>query len=361
MADLEPIPRPVSQYWRDFRFHVVPLLVFASTCAVVIFMWAYTVSPPTLVGQVEPIVVSVRSQDAGILTNLLVTRFQSVKAGDPVAEVISTDVQRFDSAVGLIRGQLSLAQAELNIVIERGRLAFEYEALRNEYMRQKIELASAKALLEPAERDATIAAGLLSQKILSDIDHDYFAKIVLPLRAKTEQTENYVSELGSRLDLAKHLMGAFPSEISEAMMQRSLAEIVKYKVQMDTMRAPSIILRAPIDGTITAISSRAGENVTAGASILSITAESGERIVSYMRQPLPFEPKEGMKVTVRSRAFGRSDHVAQIVSVGKQFEGIITPLLRPGIPFELGLPIGISLPSGQRLRPSELVDLTVTR
>src|SRR6266498_1438817 len=201
MTDLRPIPRPASQYWRDFRFHVVPLLLFASTCAVVVFMWAYNVSPPTFVGQVEPIVVAVRSQDPGVLTNLLVTRFQSVKAGDPLAEVISTDVQRFDSMVGLIRGQLSLPQAELNTVIARERLAFEYEALRNEYMRQEVELATAKAQLEPAERDATISSGLLSEKIMAEIDYDYFAKIVLPLRAKTEQTAKYVAELGNRLDL----------------------------------------------------------------------------------------------------------------------------------------------------------------
>ncbi len=215
----------------------------------------------------------------------------------------------------------------------------------NEYMRQKVELASDEAMLEPAERDEKIATGLLSEKILSDIDHDYFAKIVLPLRAKTEQTKKYVSELGNRLDSAKHLMADFPSDVSAAMMRRSLAEITTYKVQMDTMRTPVVVLRAPIDGTVTAISSRPGESVLAGSSILSITAESGERIVSYMRPPFPFEPKEGMKVTVRSRSFGRIDQVAQIVSVGKQFEGITTALLRPGMPFELGLPIGVNVPS----------------
>ena len=91
MADLKPIPRPAKQYWRDFRFHVVPLLVFAATCVAVVLMWAYNVSPPTLVGQVESRVAAVTSQDSGVITNLFVTRFQSVKMGEPLAEIISMD------------------------------------------------------------------------------------------------------------------------------------------------------------------------------------------------------------------------------------------------------------------------------
>ena len=359
MADLKPIPRPASQYWRDFRFHVAPLLVFAATCVAVVLMWAYNVSPPTFVGQVEPIVAEITSQDAGVITNLFVTRFQTVKKGDPVVEVVSTDVQRFDSSLSVLRGQLTLAQAELNSVISRERLAFEYESLRNEYMRQKIELAACKAQIEPAERDAAIAQGLLSQKILAEIDFDYFSKIVGPLRAKIEETGKYVAELGNRLDLAKHLMASFPSELSEAMMQHSLAEIAKYKAQLENMQMSRIVLRAPIDGTVTAVANHVGENVLAGVPILTITSESSERIVGYLRQPFPFEPKEGMKVTVRSRSFGHEAQIAQIVSVGKQFEKITTPLLRPGIAFELGLPIGISVPPNPRPRPSELVDLTL--
>jgi HlyD family secretion protein len=359
MADLKPIPRPASQYWRDFRFHVAPLLVFAATCVAVVLMWAYNVSPPTFVGQVEPIVAEITSQDAGIITNLFVTRFQTVKKGDPVVEVVSTDVQRFDSSLSVLRGQLTLAQAELNTVISRERLAFEYESLRNEYMRQKIELAASKSQLEPAERDAAIAQGLLSQKILAEIDFDYFSKIVGPLRAKIEETGKYVTELGNRLDLAKHLMASFPSELSEAMMQHSLAEIAKYKAQLENMQMSRIILRAPIDGTVTAVANHVGENVLAGVPILTITSESSERIVGYLRQPFPFEPKEGMKVTVRSRSFGHEAQIAQIVSVGKQFEKITAPLLRPGVAFELGLPIGISVPPNPRPRPSELVDLTL--
>ncbi len=156
-------------------------------------------------------------------------------------------------------------------------------------------------------------------------------------------------------------MGSFPSELSEAMMQRSLAEVAKYKAQMEAMQMPRIILRAPIDGTVTAISNHVGENILAGVPILTITADTSERIVGYLRQPFPFEPKEGMKVTVHSRSFGHEAQTAQIISVGKQFEAIIGPLSRQGVPFELGLPIGISVPSSPKLRPSELVDLTIQR
>jgi hypothetical protein len=104
-----------------------------------------------------------------------------------------------------------------------------------------------------------------------------------------------------------------------------------------------------------------GVNLSAGESILTIAAAKPEAIISYLRQPIPFEPKVGMQMEVRTRALQMQSGIARIQNVGSQFEGITNALavMRPGVPVDLGVPIEISLPPEMKLRPGEIVDLTL--
>jgi hypothetical protein len=73
------------------------------------------------------------------------------------------------------------------------------------------------------------------------------------------------------------------------------------------------------------------------------------------------EPIVGSKVEVRSRGPRREVGLGSILEVGTQLEAITPALLGP-IKFanaELGLPVSISLPANLRIRPGELVDLTL--
>src|SRR5690606_32622571 len=64
-------------------------------------------------------------------------------------------------------------------------------------------------------------------------------------------------------------------------------------------------LIAPMDGVVTQLYRRSGENVTSGEPILQISATHSERIIGFLRQPLPLEPQPGMDVEVRTRTFIR--------------------------------------------------------
>jgi multidrug resistance efflux pump len=121
-----------------------------------------------------------------------------------------------------------------------------------------------------------------------------------------------------------------------------------------------ITLVAPMDGAVTVLR-RAGENVTEGAPLMTITAVQPEKIISYLRQPIPFEPKVGMKVEVRTRAMQSQTAVGAIRNVGTHFEAITNALAigKLGTAYDLGLPIEITVPSGLNIHPGELVDLTV--
>jgi hypothetical protein len=68
-----------------------------------------------------------------------------------------------------------------------------------------------------------------------------------------------------------------------------------------------------------------------------------------------------MRVQVRTRGPHRETGAAKVLEIGTQLE-TIAPALLPPIKFanvELGLPLGISLPANLKIRPGELVDLTL--
>jgi hypothetical protein len=73
------------------------------------------------------------------------------------------------------------------------------------------------------------------------------------------------------------------------------------------------------------------------------------------------EPKPGTRVEVRTRGPNRQVGTAQVIEVGTQFEAIAPALQAPVkiANVELGLPLGISMPANLKIRPGELVDLTL--
>ena len=61
-------------------------------------------------------------------------------------------------------------------------------------------------------------------------------------------------------------------------------------------------LQAPIDGIVTLLYKRPGEQVLPGDPIMTITARKPERILGYLPQAFPINPTVGMKVEVMTRS-----------------------------------------------------------
>jgi multidrug resistance efflux pump len=112
---------------------------------------------------------------------------------------------------------------------------------------------------------------------------------------------------------------------------------------------------------VSSIYHRSGEAVTAGQPIVAISTLNAVRVVGYLRPPILDGLKVGMQVEIRTRGLHREVGSAQVVEVGTQLESIPSALLGPVklASSELGLPIDISLPANLRIRPGELVDVTL--
>ncbi|HEV8542091.1 MAG TPA: HlyD family efflux transporter periplasmic adaptor subunit [Verrucomicrobiae bacterium] len=356
------IPTPASQKWREFRIRYLPIIVFGCTIGAIFYLWREHVMPPGLVGQVEPVHADVRTRDAGLLTNLYVKRFQAVRAGDLIASVIVTDTRRVSAELQLLDSQIAIAKVEMNTIVDRERLAFVYQDLRNEFMREKTQLETAKAQLPRAAFDVTLSSNLLKEKVLSEFDFHRYQGNFDSLKAQVEQLTNNLQQIQSKLESSKAIEELASSGDTPKEIGARLAMLKAQQEKVEMLLKQPLMLRSPIDGVVSTIYRQEGETVIADEPIVTISATSGDRIVGYLRAPYYVEPKPGMRVLVRCRSGDRREGEARILGIGASFEVITNAaFIRPNVPHEMGLPLAITVPPALRteLRPGEMVDITV--
>jgi len=362
MDPLPPIPIPPGQRWREFRLQAVPIIVFLTVLSLVVIIWRGYVSLPNLMGEVEVIRENVASPKAGVLSQLNVTSFQSVKAGDVVAYVITTEPRILASSLAIIQAEIGLMRVNLEPILGQQRYVLSYDRARLDWMEQKVALATARVKLQLAVTELRRTEELFKEKILSEGVLDEARSAKEKLETEVEERTTLVEEQERTLQQLRLVNAPQSTPLSPPAPQdtmRAAIAVQEEKLRLAEAELSPITLRVPIDGMISTVHRRSGETIMAGESILTISAHSSDRIVGYMRQPLPFEPKVGMAVEIRSRSSGRQICSSKILRVGTQMEPVGTAQLSlaNAKAVETGLPILVGLPPELKLRPGELVEL----
>ncbi len=358
----KPIRIPWSRRWQDARMRLVPLVIFGAALCSVVALWRERVAAPTMIGQAEPVLSNVSSHKAGVLTELRVNRFQRVKAGDPIGEVWVANPAVLTASIAVIQADIEMLRTSLTPILRQQHNALSYNNLRLNYMRQRTELAMAKASLQEArtqyERmEQLYKDGIIAQRRFEDAQTD------------KQRLEQQVLEL---TQLVEEQAKAFPqlqltnstelSVVTEDPIRKAI-EAQEAKLQLTEAELAPVPLKASMDGIVTTIYHRSGESVTAGQPIVSIATLYPTRIVGYLRPPIVDEPAVDMRVEVRTRGLQRATGQAKILEVGTQLEPIPATLLGAmklaGV--ETGLPIEISVPPHLKIRAGEQVDLVLIR
>jgi multidrug resistance efflux pump len=180
------------------------------------------------------------------------------------------------------------------------------------------------------------------------------------LQTEVNELSRQVAEGEQNFRTLRLTNGPEISKVSDDPLRAAIA-VQESKLRLTEAELSPIVLKAPIDGIVSMIYHRSGEAVTAGQPILAIATLSPVRIVGYLRPPIMAEPQVGERVEVRTRGLHREVGWAQIVEVGAQLESLPATLLSPlkMASVEVGLPIDISLPANLKIRPGELVDITL--
>ena len=295
-----------------------------------------------------------------MLAELNVTRFQRVKAGDPVGKVLVTEPRILASSLAVIQAEIEALRVNLKPVVVQQRNAMDYAQLRLDWMKQRAQWASARVNLDLAEVEYRRMDALFKDKIVAE-------RVYEQAKASRDRFQQEVNELGKLVAEGEtnlqSLQVTNAAEISKVSTDPLVAAIAvqESKLRLTEAELSPLTVRAPIDGTVTTIFHRAGEAVTAGQPIVAIATLNPVRIVGYLRVPLAAQPTVGMEVQVRTRGLRPEQGKASVTEVGTQLESVPATLLGP-INFAnivQGLPVDISLPVNLKILPGELVDITL--
>ena len=363
MNPLPPIPTPPTQRWRQFQSKVLPAVFFLAALTLVVTLWRSTVETPALIGEVEPVRVNVSSPKPGTLTLLRVAHLQQVRAGEPIAQVITTDPKVVQASLGMIKAQIQSLRLSLHPIVEKQRYALNYDRLRLDWMDQRVQLATTQVQLQFAENELRRTEELFRDKVVAQNALDLARTAKQRLEAEVSERTQLVKDQEQKLESLKTVSQAVDSNAnagSDDVLEASIL-VQESKLRLTESELGPVTLTVPIDGTVSGIQHRSGEAITAGEPILTVSGRVSDRIIGYVPQPLAFAPEVGMKVQVRCRSLPRSVSPAEIVGVGSQLEPInptFLPLTHAHLHL-VGLPILVSLPPDQKLMPGELVDLVV--
>jgi multidrug resistance efflux pump len=355
-----PIRIPMRKRWHLVRVRWLSALVLIAGFGAVAFLWRGQVASLTIVGQAEPVVSNVSCYRPGVLAELNVTRFQRVKAGDPVGKVLVTEPRILASSLAVIQAEIEALRVNLKPVVAQQRNAMSYDQLRLDWMRQRTQLASARVNLDLAEAEYRRMDALFKDKIVSERVYEQAKAARDRLQKEVEEQGKLVAEGETNLQSLQVTNAAEISIVSSDPLVAAIA-VQESKLRLTEAELSPLVVKAPIDGIVTTIFHRAGEAVTAGQPIVAIATLNPVRIVGYLRAPLAAQPTVGMEVQVRTRGLRREVGKATVTEVGTQLESVPATLLGPinFVNIVQGLPVDISLPANLKILPGELVDITL--
>jgi multidrug resistance efflux pump len=348
--------------WREFRIKFFPGVIVLAALLACAVIWLRHVAPPTLVGQVEAIHKNVSSTKPGTLTQLQVTLLKQVHAGDPVAVVITTDPKVVESSLAVIKAEVALIRVSMDPLVNKERNELDFERLRLDSLDQRVLLATARVRLHYAEAEFERIANLfLSQtNIVTQAQYDLALRDRDAARSEVEGRTKTVDELEQGLERLRLADSAQAPTRADDTIRAAIA-VQEERLRLTEAQLSPITLPSPMDGVVSMVYRRSGENIVAGEPLVTITATQPEKIIAYLPQPLALEPEVGMEVRVSTRSLRRASGIAKVQDVGQYLEPIppvfLPPLARQVV--QLGLPIHVAVPGSltKKVRVGELVNL----
>lgn len=362
MEKLTKIPSPPEVLFREIRIAVVPYIAFGVVLGLTVLTWRGYVGPSGLVGEVEPVRSLVTAPQAGRLVALKVGLLDKVAIGQPIGEILPADPRALAAQLSLGRARIGYLKDALDTRLRQQNNEIAYLQLRLDWLNQRAELATLRAQQTYFRRELNRQESFQKDPSLfqrpaeldaARRDHD-------SLNAQIDERARLVSELETAITRLAPEEARLNEEAPAAL--RSALEIEERELGILEAQLGPITLVSPLGGTVSAVHRRAGEHVTEGELIVTLSGDQPTRVVGYLRQPLSLDLQPDMAIEVRARGRNREVGLGRVLSVGTHLEPILPELLPRGMspgPTELGLPFLVSLPSNLKVVGGETVDLAV--
>jgi multidrug resistance efflux pump len=373
MSQLQRIPTPLPLRLRRLRFGVLPLVCFAGCAIAAGYLWQRQMPLPNTVGEAEVVRTEVAAPADGTLVALYRpwTLFDTVVRDQALAQLDDAltereleatqkdlEVLRKELEAGRAKEVLDDAERQLSNLSESLRITRDVEDRRLDVLDRAVELEVARVELQRREaRLGMLSSGAANRMQISDeeILHDTLARRVTEATRALQESTRQREAAEARLSLIPEAATA-PIDVLVSPLQAAI-EAQEVRVKQLERQVESLVIRAPISGTISGIYCWPGQNVRAGTPLLSVSANSSRYIVSYIRSEQAIQPEIGMAVTVRPRRPRAPALLSSVDRIGPQVELIPERQRRDPRLMEWGLPVRIGLPNELPVVPGELLDV----
>jgi membrane fusion protein (multidrug efflux system) len=249
----------------------------------------------------------------GIVSEVRVTDTQAVKQGDIVVRLDDTDA----------RLALDQAEAELGRAVRRVRgyvandqsLSAQIAARVSDEKRAAAQLESATADFERAQvdlsrREALAGSGSVSGDELTRARNAFQTAVANMTAAQAQVTQaraNYNAAIGSREANAVLIANATEQTNPEVALARAKRDQAKVNLERT-------VIRAPVDGVVARRSVQVGQQVQAGAALLSVVPLSQVHVDANFKEGQLDKVRIGQPVEVHSDLYGKKVKYRGVVS-----------------------------------------------
>ncbi|MGC8742375.1 MAG: HlyD family secretion protein [Verrucomicrobiia bacterium] len=369
MKKLPKIPSPPTHYWDFFRQHILPVIVFLLALYAAVILWRQHIAPANIIGEVEMTRANVTTTIDGTIADFNVDLLQRIQKGQPICTIVAYDSEATKASLAAIAADLETLRTRT--IIDQRRNNNAYEQYRIELLLTKVELANERVNLDYAKSEYDRTYKLFKEGSDTEYQVNYWRSQRDMYQAKVTELEKVVTDLEQTVERLKPLL---TSDEMEKSINKVISDgITAKQMEIEALQKP-VVLKAPMDGFVSAIFHRVGEKVPAGSPIITISATNATRIIAFVRQPLNIKPAIGDSVEIRSRTHDRTVGYGTVIDVGAQLEPISASLL-PYITgsvvigrgpdgqniTEYGLPFLVTLPDNMQLLPGEVVVMNIVK
>ncbi|HEY4760674.1 MAG TPA: HlyD family efflux transporter periplasmic adaptor subunit [Thermoguttaceae bacterium] len=379
MANTKRIPIPWSHRWRRLRYNFIPGAFFVLSLCLTVWLWQRERMVPNAIGEVEAVRLDVAALADGTLVPLSRghwSLFETVVDHDVIARlddsIVKAQLDVFQKELARLSSELQAVAAKEKATDfdrrqthqrELARLTLQLESNRLNVLDRQVQIEFDQIDLKRRQFRLEYLQSLHKNNVVTELDYQDEKMLrdqverrlndnVKALEEAKKQQQEAQERLESLPDYQKLELETLLDPIVRA-IDAQQARIKELQLQIDNLE-----IRAPITGTICAIHRWPGQTVRAGDPIMTIAADTGRYIVSYIRQENIIRPQPGADVLIKVREPKAVTVASKVEQVGSQMEMVPLHQLRNVQLPEWGVPVRISIPNNLVVKPGELVDVS---
>ena len=289
--------------------HLVPLAVWLSCGALVVWLGIYDDSRRTVVGIVSSQRASIITPRSGRITAVTTALHQTVAQGQVIARLDDTALRlrltKTNQELSILRAEIEKEQSiilaqtkrienklELDTTIERRRRIANIESARLTALATRAEIEEVRIRAQGAAIEADRIASLTLQGFTSPSELVRLRTLKDALNKRLTELLNLHEQQNARTAKFEKQLSDFQPKATPATGLETSLTPLRLKLQRQATQLEQIehlrnqlLLRAPIPGQVTEVSVTEGEWTSSGQVIATIVATKPNSIVAYVAAP----------------------------------------------------------------------------